>query len=118
MEKGALVLIFIIVCITVVTSSPLQPKAREIEEERLLELLVLKELLEPLRKRTVLLCEMRATNAISRVLGTRVECTDRMFPAGILAAPQNLIANALEEEFSDEIDITFTPTMLACDMCD
>ncbi|XP_072021541.1 uncharacterized protein [Amphiura filiformis] len=113
MEKGALVSIFIIVCITVVTSSPLKPEAREIEEERLLELLVLKELLEPLRY--VTLCEIRATNAISGVLGHDVECTDKMIPDGTPQITQYGIVDALEAEF--DADLTITSTMLACHMC-
>ncbi|XP_072028777.1 acyl carrier protein [Amphiura filiformis] len=104
MKKAALVLIFMIVCATVVAAYPWQPKARDEEKERRLEFLILKELLQPMRRSNI---EERVKKIIIEQLG--VDEADIKNKASFVddLGADSLdtveIVMALEEEFDTEI---------------
>ncbi|XP_072028774.1 acyl carrier protein-like [Amphiura filiformis] len=104
MKKTALVLIFMIVCATVVASYPWQPKGRDEEKERRLELLILKELLQPLRIMTI---EDKIKKIIVEQLGVDegdvTDDADFVDDLGADSLDTIELVMALEEEFEIEI---------------
>ncbi|XP_072038928.1 acyl carrier protein-like [Amphiura filiformis] len=105
MKKAALMLIFMIVCATLVASYPWQPKARKEKRERLLELLILKELLlQPLRRSTV---EETVKAVIMEQLGVEEDevTNDANFVDDLGADSLDTVEleMAFEEEFGIEI---------------